>query len=168
MLTKNVQQALNDQIRMELNSAYTYLGMSAHCEHENLPGFAAWLRRQAAEEQEHAMRIFEFINSRDGKVILSALDQPPSGFGTPGEVFEQVLVHERSVTASIHSLYDLAISEKDYATQSHLQWFINEQVEEEKTASDILEQVKVVQGHKHLLLGMDRRIGQQAAEHRGE
>lgn len=158
MITEKMLKALNDQITLEFNSAYLYLGMAAHFDNENLPGFAAWMKAQFGEEQMHATKLFEYVSHRGGAIKLGPLDAPKCSYGSPSEVFTSVLAHEQKVTASIHSLYELAQNQKDYATQSQLNWFIDEQVEEEKTAGDILEQLKVVEAHPHLLLGLDRRI----------
>jgi len=159
MLSEKMQAALNAQIKAELDSAYLYLSMAAHFEAVNLGGFAKWMRLQAKEEQGHAMRIFDFVVERGGRVVLEAVDKPQTDFGRPVEVFQQVLEHERKVTGLIHDLYAMAQSEKDYASQVMLHWFIEEQVEEESTAEGIVERLRLAgdAGAAHLLL--DRELG---------
>lgn len=164
MINAKVQEALNAQINKELYSAYLYLSMSAHFEAQSLPGFAKWTRMQADEEKEHALRIFDFIVERSGRVTLKAIDQPPSEWGSPLEVFEVVLEHEKKVTQSIHELYALAIKENDYATQVMLQWFINEQVEEEANASLMVEQLRMAADHRGIILHLDRHAGKREEE----
>ena len=117
MINNKVQDAINEQIKNELYSAYLYLAMSAHFEAASLPGFAKWTRMQADEEMEHAMKFFDYINERGGRVTLLAIDQPPAEYGEPVEVFEMVLAHEQKVTGLIHQLYEIALEEKDYAAQ---------------------------------------------------
>ncbi|GAP08044.1 MAG TPA: ferritin [Anaerolinea thermolimosa] len=143
MLSKTLLDEMNNQIREELYSAYLYLAMAAHFEEANWPGFASWMTKQAAEEQEHAMKFFSYIHDRGGKVTLQAIAQPPASFGKPVEIFEQVLQHEQKVTARIHLLYSIAVKDNDYASQHFLDWFVNEQVEEEKNATQVLEWLKM-------------------------
>lgn len=162
MLISDIQDAINTQIRNEYYSSYLYLSMAAYCETKNYPGFASWLRRQSDEELDHAMRLYDYILDRDGRVILEAIDQPPSEFGTLEEMFEEVLEHEKEVSSMIHSLYELAVSHNDHATSVELQWFIKEQVEEEKTASDLVEQLKQADGNKAALLMLDREVSSAA------
>lgn len=159
MLKNNIEDALNEQIKNELYSSYLYLSMSAHCESINLSGFAYWLRLQYEEEVSHAMKIFEHINDRGGRVILQAIDQPPSDFRSPLHIFENVLEHERQVTEMINKLYELALNESDYPAQVMLQWFISEQVEEEKMAGEIVEQLKLIGDQGTALLMLDKRLG---------
>lgn len=144
MLTKKVEAAMNDQLQKELQSAYVYLGMSAYCEGESLPGFAAWLRRQFDEEQQHAFRFYSFIVDRGSRVELKQLDAPPTTYGGPLDVFETALEHERSVTKSINELYALVAKEQDFASQAWLDWFATEQVEEEKTVGQIVDDLRRV------------------------
>lgn len=164
MLSKKMQAALNEQINAELYSAYVYLAMSAHCEAQNLTGFAAWLRRQAREEVAHAMKIFDFVTDRDGRVALAAVPQPAASYKTPLAMWTKVLEHERHVSALIHKLFALAVKESDYAAQAMLQWFVTEQVEEEKTAGQILEQVKLIGPSGPALFFLDRHLGKEAAK----
>ena len=159
MINKTILNALNEQIQKEFASAYLYLSMAAHFENESLPGFANWMKAQAKEEMGHGMRIFEYISERGGQVVLGAIDKPEADFGSPAEVFQQTLDHERKVTASINNLYELAIKEKDYPTQICLQWFINEQVEEESTAETILNQIKAAEDRKHPMIMLDQQLG---------
>jgi ferritin len=159
VLSKTIQNAINQQIKHEFYSSYLYLAMSAYFENLSLPGFAHWMRVQSGEEHGHAMKFFDFINDRDGVVELQALDQPPGEFQSPLAVFEQALAHERKVTGLIHQLYALAAKENDYAAQTLLHWFITEQVEEEKSANQIVEQLKMTGGDSVALLMLDRELG---------
>ncbi len=161
MLSNTMLKALNDQIQKEFASSYLYLAMAAYCDSKDLPGFASWLKVQAQEEWGHGMKIYEFVNDRGGTVRLQALPEPPAEFGGPVQVFEEVLSHEKSVTKSINDLYALALQENDYATQVMLHWFINEQVEEEKSASDIIAILKMAGEH---VVVLDRRIGKRAED----
>jgi ferritin len=163
-LKTSVQDALNAQLQMELVSAYAYLAACAYFERSNLPGFAHWMRLQSREELGHAMKIFDFINDRGGRVELKAIEQPLADFPSPLAVMEQALQHERRVTASINRLYDLAVKEADYPTQVLMQWFVTEQVEEEKSASLIVEQLKLIGDDGTGLLLLDRRLGERTEE----
>lgn len=163
MFNKKLQDAINDHIKHELYSAYLYLSMSAHFEGVNLPGFARWMRVQSQEESSHAMKLFDFIHERGGRVVLQAIAQPPGDFKSPLDVFQQALEHEQKVTGMIHRLYELAGKENDYATQVMLQWFITEQVEEEKTAGDIVEQLKMVGEQPAGVFMLDRQLGARGA-----
>jgi len=156
--------ALNEQINAELSSAYQYLAMAAYFERANLEGSARWMKRQSREEVEHAMRLFEFIHDRDGRVTLAAVAQPLGEFASALQVWEAVLKQEQGVTARIHALYALAGEEKDYATEVMLHWFVNEQVEEEKQAKLILEQVKSVGASTSAIFFIDRHLGKGADE----
>jgi ferritin len=159
MLTKKLESAINDQIQRELASAYIYLSMAAYFEANTLPGFANWMRIQFHEEQFHAFKFFDFVFDRGGVVELQPIEGPQVKFSSPTEVFEKTLAHEQLVTKHINDLYALAIEEKDYPSQVLLQWFIDEQVEEEKNASDILDMLKMVEGNSHALLMLDRELG---------
>lgn len=160
MLSKRVEEALNDQLQVELESAYVYLGMAAHCEAESLTGFAAWLHRQAEEEYAHAMRFYKFINDRDGRVALRTLDGPPTTYKSILAIFEAALDHERKVTAAIDKLYTLVAEEKDYASQAWLDWFATEQVEEEAAVQHIVDQLGLINGAGEGLLLLDRELAQ--------
>jgi ferritin len=164
MLDAKIETALNEQINHELASAYLYLSMAAHFEAENLPGSAKWMRRQAKEEQAHAMKVFDYVNDRDGRVRLQAVAQPPVEFGSIIEVWERTLTHEQKVSGLIHALYALAMEAKDYPTQALMQWFVTEQVEEEKTARIILDQVRKIGAASSAIFFLDRHLGKQAEE----
>ena len=159
MLTKKVAAALNDQLQKELESAYVYLGMSAYCESESLPGMAAWFRRQFEEEQQHAFKFYEFIIDRDGRVELDSLGAAPTSYSSPLNVFETALEHERKVTAAINALYDLVAREKDFASQALLDWFATEQVEEEKTVGQIVDDLKRIGSDGNGLFLLDKDLG---------
>lgn len=164
MLGKAVEDAMNEQIKNEFFSAYQYLSMAAYCESENLSGFAQWMRTQAQEETEHAMKIYNFILDRNGRVVLQGIEGPVVEFGSPLEVFEQALEHEQSVTAMINDLYALSLRENDYASQTFLQWFVTEQVEEEKNAGDVLDTLKMIGDKSEALFLLDRELGQRRPE----
>ncbi|MFQ5637853.1 MAG: ferritin [bacterium] len=168
MINQTVTNAVNDQIKHELDSAYLYLSMSAYCESINLGGFAHWMREQFEEEMEHAMRLYDYLHARGGRVMLPAIDKPQSEFGSPLEVFQQVLQHENHVTELINNLYALAVKENDYATQVELQWFIAEQVEEEKTSGEIVEELKLIGDSGPALHKMNRQLGKRGMEKSGE
>lgn len=159
MLTKPLLKALNEQINHEMYSSYLYLSMAAYCESKNFPGFAQWMKMQSSEEYKHAMKIYGYIHDRNGSVTLMAIDQPSSDFKSPLKMFEQALEHERKISGLITKLYELAVKENDYPTQVMLQWFITEQVEEEKTAVGIVEQLKLVGDSPVSLMMMDRQLG---------
>ena len=150
---------MNDQINKELYSSYLYLSMAAYFEDKNLPGFAHWMRIQEAEEREHAMKFYDFILERGGKVTLKAIDAPKTEWKSTLEVAEEVAAHEAKVTASIHALYELALKEKDYPAQVMLQWFITEQVEEEKNAAEIVANLKLIEDRGTAVLMLDHRLG---------
>jgi ferritin len=164
MISKNMQDAVNEQINKELFSAYLYLSMAAYFEDKNLPGFARWMSLQAQEEQEHALKFYAFLNDRGGRVLLKAIDAPQTEWKTSTEVFKEVLAHEQKVTASIHALYELALKEKDYPSQIMLQWFISEQVEEEKNASDIIQQLELIDAHGTAVLMLDKQLGKRGGD----
>lgn len=160
MLNKSVLEALNEQIKNEYFSSYKYLAMSAYCESINMRGFASWLRKQSGEELSHAMRLFDYVLDRGGKVTLHEIDKPASKYKSLVEMFQQVLDHEMEVTGMINSLYELASSKNDHATAVELQWFIQEQVEEEKTASDVLESLKLAGDNASALLILDSQLAE--------
>lgn len=166
--SKGLQQAMNDQIRKEFESAYVYLSMAAWMEDQNLPGFAAWLRQQAREEAGHAMKIFDHLIDRGCRVRLQPLGGPHTDFKSSLDIFENVKKHEQGVTASIEKLYGLAQKERDYASQVFLEWFITEQVEEEKNSSHILESVRRVGTNQAALVMLDRELGQRGPEAEGK
>jgi ferritin len=168
MLSQGIQDAINDQIHHEFHSAYVYLSMSAYLEAANFTGFATWMRIQAKEEVNHAMRLFDYTNDRNGRVTLKALEQPPTNFKSVLDVFEHALQHEMKVTGMIHSLYALATKENDYATSVALQWFINEQVEEEATATTVVDRLKIAGNDGTALLMLDRELGSRPAPAEGK
>jgi ferritin len=164
MISKTLQDAINEQINKELYSSYLYLSMAAHFEAANLPGFAHWMRVQYQEEVAHAMKFFDFLNDRGGKVVLKAIDQPQTEWKTSLEIFEMVYEHEQLVTGLINKLYELALKEKDYPTQVLLHWYIDEQVEEEKNASMIVDQLKLIEARGTAVLMLDKQLGKRGGE----
>ena len=158
-MDRAVQDAINEQIRNELYSGYVYLAMSAHFEEQNLTGFANWMRLQAQEELAHGMRLFDYLLDRGGRVVLEGIDQPPTDWGTPLQIFEHALEHERRVTGMIDALYDLAREKRDNATQVALQWFITEQVEEEASADAAVDQLRRAGDNAAALLMLDQKFG---------
>jgi len=159
MLSKALEDAINEQINKELYSAYLYLSMSAYCEAASLPGCAHWMRMQAQEEVFHAMKFFDYVNDRGGRVVLNAIDQPTPVWKSPLEMFQEVLKHERKVTGLINQLYALAVKENDYATQMELQWFITEQVEEEASTSKIAQTLERIGDSGNGLIMLDGQLG---------
>jgi ferritin len=162
MISQTMQSAINNQVKHEFDSAYLYLAMAAYCESLNLPGFAQWMRLQYQEENQHALKLFEHVLDRDGRVTLQALDQPPADFKSPLEMMQMALGHERKVTGLIHRLLETAVKESDPAAQVLLQWFVTEQVEEEKSVSLIVEQLKMAGDQGLALLLLDRELGARA------
>jgi ferritin len=159
-LSSPMQKAINDQIRREFASEYVYLAMSAWFAQRTLDGFANWMRIQAGEEHLHAMKLFEYLLDRGGSVALQAMDAPRSKWKTSLEVFEEAKKHEAMVSASIADLYARAVKELDYPTQAMLQWFLTEQVEEEKTSGAIVERVRMAGDNASALLMLDRELGE--------
>jgi ferritin len=158
MLPQATNDALNDQLQLEFASAYLYLGMAAHFAAGSLPGFAHWMRLQHDEEQLHALKFFDFITQRGGRVALKPIEAPPAEYGSPLEVFERSLEHERLVTERIHALYARAVDARDYPTQTFLQWFVSEQVEEESTVQEIVDRLRLAGGNSTALLFLDREL----------
>ena len=158
-MNERVQEAINEQVRAELHSAYVYLAMSAQLAEGNYDGFAHWMRLQAQEELQHAMKLYDYLLERGGHVDLRGVESPGSDFGSPLEVFEKALEHERMITGMIHGLFRLAREEGDYATEHMLQWFIEEQVEEEDSAGRAVEQLRMAAGDAPALLMLDQRFG---------
>lgn len=157
-LSQTIQDALNRHINEEFYSSYLYLSMSAYCDSIDLPGFAHWLRVQSQEEYAHAMNLFDFVQNRAGRVSLLPINQPALEFPSALSVMQETLEHERQVSQLINRLYELAVNEGDYPTQVHLQTFITEQVEEEKTAADIVAQLKMIGDSPSDLLLLDRTL----------
>ena len=167
-VSEPMRAAFNDQIQAELASAYLYLALSAHIERQNLKGFAGWLRSQWEEELAHALKLYDFLLQRDAAVELKALVKPTFTAESPLEVFELVLAHEQFITSRINDLYTLALKENDYASQTLLQWFITEQLEEEESARDIMEDLRLVGDSGASLFLLDREMGaRRAAEEDG-
>ncbi|MGQ0813372.1 MAG: ferritin [Gemmatimonadota bacterium] len=166
-LSKGIQEAINDQIHHEFLSAYVYLSMSAYLYAANFRGFAHWMRVQSTEEVNHAMKLFDYVNDRNGRVTLKAMEQPPTDFKSVLATFEQALEHEQKVTGLIYNLYALATKEADYATQVQLQWFIAEQVEEEATATEMVDRLKLAGNDGAALLLLDRELGARTPDNEG-
>jgi len=163
MLDKSVEQALNDQINAEMYSSYLYLAMSAWFESGDLPGFAHWMKMQAQEEIVHTMKMYDYVIERGGRIVLGAIAAPPSDWDSPLDAFESTLKHEQDVTGRINKLVDTALAASDHATNIFLQWFVSEQVEEESNVTSVLQQLKMVGDHGHLLFMMDRELGNRPA-----
>ena len=163
MVTKKMQTALNKQLKLEQDSSYLYLSMSNWCVEQNLLGFANWMKVQAGEEQEHAMKIYKFLQDNNVKVVLDNIDKPKASWKSPREMFENVLAHEQSITKSIHNLYTLAKSENDYASEVMLHWFINEQVEEEASANEVLQKIIMIGDKSTAIWWVDKELKKRGA-----
>ncbi len=159
MLSKKVEEALNAQINAEMWSAYLYLSMAAYCHSVGQSGMASWFEVQFQEEQDHAKILFNYVNSRDGRVVLKPIDAVPTEWESILAVYENTLAHEQKVTALINNLYAIATEEKDFATQSKLQWFIDEQVEEEENAQTIIDNLKMIKDNGYGLYMLDKELG---------
>ncbi|MBI4557294.1 MAG: ferritin [Candidatus Hydrogenedentes bacterium] len=164
MISKKMQKALNDQIGQELYSAYLYAAMAAYFEHKNLSGFAQWMTVQAQEEVGHATKFYKYLAQVQARVQFEAIAKPPADFASPLKAFEQAYKHEQSITARIHKLVDLACEDSDHATSVFLQWFTSEQVEEEATALDVIQKIKMVGEDSRSLYLLDRHMGSRAAK----
>ncbi len=163
MLSDRIQKALNGQMNAEIYSSYLYLSMNAYFRSASLDGFANWMFAQAQEELMHGMKFYEFINQRGGRVILAAIEAPPTEWDGPMAVFEDTLKHEQKVTGLINDLVEVAPEERDHATQIFLQWFVTEQVEEEENVGNVLEQLKLLGDAKGGLFMMDRELAKRQA-----
>lgn len=163
-LSNKLEKALNDQINLELCSAYAYLGMAAYFDHTAFTGFGGWMQVQSKEELGHADRFFKYIVERGGKVTLQAIAQPKCDYKSPLEVFKASLGHEQKVSAAICALYELATAEKDYATLSLLKWFLDEQVEEEKNVTEIVAKLELVGENLNGLFQIDHQAGARAKQ----
>ncbi len=159
MINSKVEVALNDQIRKEFYSSYLYLSMAAHFASMNFNGFAHWMKIQANEETKHGMKIYEHLHARGGKIILQQIDAPQSNWKSVKEMFAQAYQHEQMVTESINKIMELARSEKDNATEVFLQWFVNEQVEEEAGANEILQKLQLMGDNAPALIMLDAEVG---------
>lgn len=160
MLSNKMEEALNGQLNKELYSSYLYLSMAAYFEDLNLTGMARWMRLQADEEHVHSLKFYDFIIKISGRVILGQIDKPKSTWDSPKAAFEEALGHEQFITKSINELTNLAIEEKDHSTNTFLHWFIDEQVEEEANASDIVQKFDLIADSKSGLYMLDRELGQ--------
>lgn len=164
MLSPDLEAAMNAQIAAELYSSHLYLSMSAFCEAEGLPGFARWFLAQADEERDHALKFVRHVVDRGGRVRLTGIEAPAEDFGSPLGAFEQALTHEMNVTQMIDGLYGMAQQHGDYASQVFLNWFVTEQVEEERTTSEIVQTLKALGGEPASLLMLDRELGARKAD----
>ncbi len=164
MISEKIQDAFNEQLNVELASAYLYLSMSAYFEAENFSGFAHWMRAQAQEEMGHAMRFFNHINDRSGRVILKALEAPTKEWESPLAAFEDALKHEELITQKINELVELAQAEKDHAAFEFLQWFVDEQVEEEKSVGDVVHKLRLAGDNAGALMFLDKELGSREGE----
>ena len=162
-MNPRVLEAINRQINSELSASYSYLGMSAYCERQKFVGAARWLRLQSGEEYMHAMKLFDFVLARDQNVQLTAIEQPKSDYKTVAEVFERALQQEQEVSRQIDALYEIAFHEKAFSAAAELQWFLTEQVEEEKTAREIVAKFRMVGSDPASLLDLDRELGARTA-----
>jgi ferritin len=159
MLDPKMQQAINKQINHEMAAAYNYLAMAAHFESQNLGGFASWMQEQRSEELVHAQKLIQYVLDRGGQVDLAAVAKPPTDYETPHAVFQHALKLEKLNTHTINELYELALELRDYATQSHLQWFIDEQVEEEKSMDDVISLLEIAKDNPSALLMLNEQLG---------
>jgi ferritin len=158
-ISEKMQEAINNQINVEFMSSYTYLAMSAWCERMSFLGSAAWMRQQSQEEKIHAMKLYEFLADRGATIVLKPIPAPAVDFGSLTKMFQQALKNEEEVSESINSLYEVALEEKAYATAAELQWFLTEQVEEEKTARTIVRKLELIKDDGPALLDLDRELG---------
>ena len=158
-MNKKVYKVINEQVQAELYSAYMYLAMSLYLEDKNFKGMASWLKVQYEEERAHAFRLAKFMQERGVKPELLQIDAPPAEYGTPLEVFTKALEHEQYVTSRIHSMYEVAVKEKDYAAMTHLHWFIDEQVEEEDQTREIVDKLTMVGDNMNGLFVIDSQLG---------
>ncbi len=168
MLSNTLQKALNEQVTAEMESFYVYLGMAAYFDSLNLKGFSHWMHMQAAEEQNHAMRFYTYLYDRGSRVELLPMGAPPAEWESPLAVFEDALAHERKISGMIHNLMDLAIDDRDHATQAFLHWFVNEQIEEEAAADDIVQRLKFIGDEKMGIYMIDQEMAQRQPESEGE
>jgi len=163
-MTPTVLEAINRQISNEFSASFSYLSMAAWCEHHQFTGAGHWLRLQSQEEHAHAMKLFDFVLARNHQATVSGLDAPRSDFGSLLEVFEAAQAQEQAVSAQIDRLYELAFTEKVFAAMAELQWFVTEQVEEEKVIREVVAKMRMVQDDPSSLLDLDRELGARAPE----
>jgi ferritin len=159
MLNEKMEKNLNNQVNAELYSSYLYLSMSAYFSEINLNGCAHWMRLQAQEELLHALKLYDYINERGGRPVLDSIEAPPKSWDSPTDVFENVLSHEHKVSSLINDLVDLAIGLKDHATNNFLQWFVSEQVEEEASANEVLQKIRMTGNEGGGLFMLDQELG---------
>ncbi|MDD3149886.1 MAG: ferritin [Candidatus Gastranaerophilales bacterium] len=158
MLLEKMQTVLNKQLNEELFSSYLYLSMAAYCNSIGLQGFANWMQVQVQEENFHAMKMYNYILDRGGKIILDKIEKPKTEWNSITEVFEETLKHEQFITSCINKLVDVSIEERDHATNSFLQWFVTEQIEEELTAGDILSKLKLIGENGNAIFMLDKEM----------
>lgn len=159
MISKTLQKAINEQINKELFSEYLYSSMQAWLAHENLDGMANWMKAQSQEEHFHAMKFFDYLIERGGKVELLAIEKPEVDFDNPLKAFKSALEHEQFITKSINELMDIAIAENDHASRGFLQWYVDEQVEEEATVDSIVHRLEMIGNNMHGIFMLDRELG---------
>lgn len=162
MVSEKMEKALNGQLNAEVYSGYLYLSMAAYFEDEDLDGFANWMRVQAEEELEHGMKFYDYIIRRGASVTLTSIEGPQTEWDSPAAAFNHVLEHEKMVTGLINDLVDLAIEEKDHATNNFLQWFVEEQVEEEENAMELVAKIKFAEGDNRLMYELNKELGGRA------
>jgi ferritin len=162
MITEKITKMLNKQINQEFYSSYLYLQMSAFFDEEKLNGFAAWMKIQSQEEYKHAMKLYEYVLQANAKVDLQKIDAPKNKWKDALDVFQDTYKHEKQITGYINEIVDVALTEKDFATFSFLQWFVTEQVEEESTALLILDKIKLIGDNKTGLFFLDREMAGRA------
>ena len=158
MISKKLEAAINAQINAEMWSAYLYLSMSAYCQEAGFPGMANWFAVQFKEEQDHAMIFFNYLQSRGGRVLLSPIEAVPTEWTSPLAAFEHTLEHEGKVTSLINNLMALAVEEKDFAAQSRLNWFVDEQVEEEENATELIQKLRLIGDNGYGLYQLDQEL----------
>lgn len=158
MISTRMEQALNAQIQLEGTASFLYLSMASWCDRQGLSGCASFMHRQSAEERAHMLRIFHYISDVDGKALAPGIPQPPAEFDSVQALFEQVYAHEQKVTASIHKLLDISTEENDYTTQNFLQWYINEQREEEALMRTILDKIRLIGNGPQSLYFIDKEV----------
>jgi ferritin len=163
MVKKNIEAEFNVRINQELYSWYLYLAMAAYFEGKNLKGAAAWMRAQAGEEMAHAMKNFAYLQSRNGAIKLASLAEPPAEWNSPLAAFEAAYAHEKEISAAYNTFTELAMKENDHATQIFLQWFVNEQVEEEASVLEVVERLRLVKDSPQGLFIIDRELAARAA-----
>jgi len=163
MISKKMEKAINEQINAELYSGYLYLSMAAYFDSINLPGFSVWMKVQAKEEYKHAMKFYEHIADRLGTVTMKGIEQPKTAWKSPLDAFEEVFAHEQKVTSLINKLVDIAAGEKDNAASVMLNWFVNEQIEEEKSADEIVQILRRIKDSAQGLIMLDRELAKRGA-----